>query len=259
MDTGEITEKDTKSNENSWGPFLKFIRDNFLGVSILFSTVIFSITLVSLFGNGNGVFRGSTTVTPPTAQQGSGNQVAGTQATAPGIGDAPFLGNADAPVTVVEFSDYECPFCARFFSNTLDQLKQEYINTGKVKFVYKDFPISSIHPQAQKAAESARCVREQLGDDGYWKMHDKLFEGQQLLGVASFKQWAREVGASGGQFDSCLDSGKYASLVQDDASQGAALGVNGTPTFFIGDKMVVGAVPYEQISSVIEGELGGAN
>lgn len=93
------------------------------------------------------------------------------------VGDAPFLGNADAPVTMVEFSDYECPFCQRFFSSTLDSIKSTYIDTGQVRFVYKDFPLTSIHPRAQKAAEAARCVRDQLGDDGYWAMHDAMFGG----------------------------------------------------------------------------------
>lgn len=94
------------------------------------------------------------------------------------VGDAPFLGDANAPVVMIEFSDYECPFCGRFFSQTLPQVKSEYVDTGKVKFVYKDFPLTSIHFNAQAAAEAARCVRDQLGDDGYWNMHDAVFESQ---------------------------------------------------------------------------------
>jgi len=91
------------------------------------------------------------------------------------IGDSPVLGDSNAPVTIVEFSDYECPFCGKFFSETSPILRSTYIDTGKVKLVYKDFPITRAHPYAQKAAEAARCVRDQLKDDGYWKMHDKMF------------------------------------------------------------------------------------
>jgi len=159
---------------------------------------------------------------------------------------------------MVEYSDYECPFCSRFFSETLAQIKTNYVDTGQVKFVYKDFPLA-FHPEAQKSAEAARCVREQLGDAGYWEMHDMLFENQQSLSVANYKQWARQLGANGTQFDSCLDSDKYAALVKADFDEGTALGVSGTPTFFINDVQVVGAVPYAQISSVIEKELGNTN
>lgn len=88
---------------------------------------------------------------------------------------APVLGDPSAPVTLVEFSDYECPFCESFFSGSLPEIKDTYVDSGKVKFVYKDFPLEDLHPHARKAAEAARCVRDQLGEGGYWKMHDKLF------------------------------------------------------------------------------------
>ncbi len=89
------------------------------------------------------------------------------------IGDSPVKGDANAPITIVEFSDFQCPFCARFYTQTLGQIEREYIDTGKVKLVYKDFPLNSIHPNAQKAAEAARCAGEQ---NKFWEYHDKLFE-----------------------------------------------------------------------------------
>jgi len=238
----------------------KFVDKNFIGISILASTIIMSGTLVSIFDSGVNVApttRQQTAEVVPTNPTAGGGGV-GTRGSAPEIGDAPVLGRADAPVTMVEYSDYECPFCSRFFNDTLAQIKKDYVDTGKVKFVYKDFPLA-FHPEAQQSAEAARCVREQLGDAGYWDMHDLLFQNQQSLSIASSKQWARQLGANGSQFDSCLDSGKYASLVKADADDGAALGVSGTPTFFINDVQVVGAVPYAQISSVIESELANTN
>lgn len=255
-DTNNMEGNDTKNQ------LMEFLNSNFLGVSILASTIILSGTLVFVFGPGVGSSSSVLTqpaAVVPTAVSDQENQAVGAKSRAPEIGDAPILGDPGAPVTIVEFSDYECPFCGRFFSESLNRVKSEYIASGKVKFVYKDFPLTSIHPQAQKAAESARCVREQLGDNGYWAMHDTIFENQQLLGVQSFKQWARQLGADGTQFDNCLDSDKYASLVQGDAAEGTALGVNGTPTFFVNDVMVVGAVPFEQIAGVIEGELEDTN
>src|SRR3989344_7101547 len=141
------------------------------------------------------------------------------------IGDSPVLGSKSAKVTIVEFSDYECPFCGRHFEQTYPQLKKDYIDTGKVQLVFKDFPLS-FHPQAQKAAEAARCAGEQ---GKYWEMHDKLFSNQQSLSVENEKKWAKELGLNTAKFDSCLDSGKYASAVQADSNYGQSIGVSGTP------------------------------
>lgn len=170
------------------------------------------------------------------------------------VGDNPVKGNENAPVTIVEFSDYECPFCGRFYSETLGKIDEKYIKTGKVKLVYKDFPLD-FHPEAQKAAESARCVREQKGDDGYFAMHDKLFENQQSLSIENYKKWARELGVVGSRFDECLDSGNYADEVQKDYLYGQELGVTGTPGFFINGKAISGAQPYSVFEQIIENEL----
>src|SRR3989344_9492200 len=97
------------------------------------------------------------------------------------IDDDPILGNKNAPVTIIEFSDYQCPFCRKFWTETFNQLKAEYIDTGKVKFVYRDFPLTSIHPAAEPAAEAANCVRELGGDEAYYKMHDKIFQEGNIL------------------------------------------------------------------------------
>ncbi len=170
-------------------------------------------------------------------------------------GDSTVKGKKNAPVTIIEFSDYECPFCGRHFEQTYPLLISNYVDTGQVKLVFKDFPLTSIHPNAQKAAEAARCVREQKGDDGYFKMHDKLFQNQQSLSIENYKSWAREIGAIGAQFDTCLDSGKFASAVQRDQQIGSGAGVQGTPAFFVNGVSINGAQPYEAFRSAIEAEL----
>jgi protein-disulfide isomerase len=160
-------------------------------------------------------------------------------------------GDANAPVTIVEWSDFECPFCARFYSDTLNQIEEEYIKTGKVKLVYKDFPLS-FHPQAQKAAEAAECA----GDQGkYWEMHDLLFDNGVQGGVASFKENAKTLGLNTGEFNSCLDSGEKASGVQADMALGGQSGIQGTPGFIINGQLVSGAQPFTVFKQIIDAEL----
>jgi len=166
--------------------------------------------------------------------------------------DDPFLGSENAKITIIEFSDYQCPFCRRFWTDSLPQLKEEYINTGKVKFVYRDFPLSSIHPAAQAGAEAAECAKDQ---GKYWEMHDKLFQEQSRLGSDDLKKWAAEIGLNGQEFNQCFDSRKYKSEVEKDHSDGVKAGVTGTPTFFINGRKVVGAVQYQTLKSIIEEEL----
>ena len=184
------------------------------------------------------------------------------------VDDDPVLGNKNAPVTIIEFSDYQCPFCRKFWTETFNQIKKDYIDTGKVKFVYRDFPLSSIHPAAESAAEAANCVREKGGDEAYYKMHDKIFqEGNKLdggdpitgpvrgtaqFGATELKKWAKDLGYD---ISSCLDSGKYANEVQKDESDGAAAGIQGTPGFFINGKPLSGAQPFAAFKQVIDAEL----
>ena len=168
------------------------------------------------------------------------------------------MGDPDAPVTIVEFSDYQCPFCLRYFQQTLPQLKKDYVETGKVRYVFKDFPITQIHPQAPKAAEAARCA----GDQGrYWDMHDRLFSGQQEdwnnnpEAESIFKAYARELELDADAFDACLDSGKYADAVTANLNEGVRAGVTGTPTFFINGERLTGAQPYEAFQAIIDRKL----
>lgn len=176
------------------------------------------------------------------------------------IGDAPIKGDKDAPVTIVEYSDYQCPFCSRHYEETLPRLITDYIEAGKVRYVYKDFPLTSIHPQAPKAAEAARCAREVGGDDLYWKMHDLLFEGQgewsgNPESESVFKGYAGELGLDQSSFDECLDSGRHAAAVAANLQEGAGFGITGTPAFYINGQPLRGAQPYEVFVQVIEGFL----
>ncbi|MEK6889470.1 MAG: thioredoxin domain-containing protein [Nanoarchaeota archaeon] len=167
--------------------------------------------------------------------------------------DDAVLGSPDAPVTIIEFSDYQCPYCERFWSQTLPLIKEQYIDTGKVKLIYRDYPLD-FHPMATPAAIASECVHELGGDSGYYKYHDKLFENQASLSIDNMKKWAKELGYN---IDSCLDSNKYLDEVNSDMQDGSAVGVQGTPGFFINGVSVSGAQPFSVFQQIIEQELNG--
>lgn len=158
------------------------------------------------------------------------------------------MGEPDAAVTIIEYTDYQCPYCARHSAETLPQLITEMIESGRVRYVVKDFPLDSIHPEARAAAVAARCAAEQ---DAYWPMHDALFISQREwsgLGAAAndvFAGLAADLSLDGDDFAECLDSGRYDDVVQANQEEGMSLGVNGTPAFFINGFPVSGAQPYE--------------
>ncbi len=147
------------------------------------------------------------------------------------VSGAPMLGRPDAPVTLIEFSDFQCPFCGRFFATTLPALKKDYIDTGKLLYVFRDYPLEELHPNARKAAEAAHCAGEQ---GKYWEMHDVLFQHQRALAPSQLAEHARTIGLDGAEFDRCLSSGKYAPQIERGLVDGAAAGVQGTPGFVVG-------------------------
>ncbi len=167
------------------------------------------------------------------------------------VDDDPVRGSENAPVTIIEFSEYQCPFCERFFRQTLPQIEENYIKTGKVKYVFRDFPLG-FHQNAQKAAEASECADEQ---GKFWEYHDKLFENQNALEVSSLKQYANDLGLNEVEFNNCLDSGEMASEVEKDFTDGSQYGVSGTPAFFINGIELVGAQPYNAFEQIIEQEL----
>jgi protein-disulfide isomerase len=164
----------------------------------------------------------------------------------------PSLGRASAPVTLIEFSDFQCPFCQRV-EPTLKKIRDTY--GDKVRIVWKDFPLTQIHPQAFKAGEAAHCA----GDQGkYWEYHDRLFANQQLLQTEDLKKHAADLGLDTAAFTACLDTSKYGERVRDGVAEGTRLGVNSTPTIYINGRVLAGAHPYETFVSVIDEELSRA-
>jgi len=168
--------------------------------------------------------------------------------TVPTSAEDPVRGNPAATVTIVEFSDYQCPFCARV-NPTLAKIRETY--GDRVKIVFKDYPLPN-HPQAPKAAEAARCAGDQKK---YWEMHDAMFANQRALEVPALKQTARAMGLNGASFDQCLDSGKWAEAVAAGTELGGKMGVNSTPTLYVNGRAVIGAMPFETFKSIIDEEL----
>jgi protein-disulfide isomerase len=161
----------------------------------------------------------------------------------------PSAGDAAAPVTIVEFSDFQCPFC-QSVAPTLKKVREAY--GDKVRLVWKDFPLTQIHPQAFKAGEAAHCA----GDQGkFWEFHDRLFGNQETLQTTDLKAHAAAVGLDAAAFDSCLDTSKYGERVRDGVAEGTRLGVASTPTIYVNGRMVSGAQPYETFAALIEEEL----
>jgi protein-disulfide isomerase len=163
--------------------------------------------------------------------------------------DDPVLGKPAAPVTIVEFSDFQCPFCARV-RPTLKSLYDAY--GDRVRIVWKDFPLTAIHPQAFVAAQAGNCAREQ---GKFWEYHDKLFANQQALQPEFLKRYAAETGLDAATFNACLDTAKYSDRVQQQIGAGTTLGVSATPSVFINGRMLNGAQPYEVFAAVIDEEL----
>ncbi|MEX1064105.1 MAG: DsbA family protein [Candidatus Paceibacterota bacterium] len=169
------------------------------------------------------------------------------------------LGDKDAEVTIVEFSDFQCPFCRALWSGAIEDIKRDYIATGKARLVYKHYPLEDIHPGARPAAEASECAAEQ---GKFWEYHDKIFEEQEKLGQGTvpftspdLKKWAAQIGLDSGAFNGCLDSAKYADKVTDHLNQGISAGVSGTPATYINGRLVPGAQSYQTFKAVIDSFL----
>jgi protein-disulfide isomerase len=162
------------------------------------------------------------------------------------------LGAEDAPVTIIEYSDFECPFCGKFATDTGPLIKSDYVDAGKVKMIYKHFPLTQTHTYAQKAAEASECAAEQ---GKFWEMHDLLFQNQNTLYITALKKYAADIGLDTALFNSCLDSGAMAERVRADIDEGRRRGVSSTPLFFVNGVKISGAQPYSVFKSTIDSEL----
>jgi len=230
---------------------------------ILLAAIV--VVLIVMFTGGNGSSTGNTVVPTQGADKPAIVRVS--------IDDDAMIGNPNAPVTIIEFSDYQCPFCRRHWTDTYSQIKADYIDTGKVNLVFRDLPLESIHPQAQGSAEAAECVREQGGDEAYFEYHDKIFLEQNLRDggtpqgpvtttisytVDDLESWASDLGYDIG---SCLSSGKYGVEVRKDIQDALEAGFQGTPGFVVLESgheegvAIRGALPYSEFKKVIDSML----
>ena len=227
-----------------------------IGAAFFIGNLSAKVAYLEKGGQGGG------TAVAGTQGQGGAGQQAGAQPPATSIDNAKFeeivkagrhvIGEENAPVTIVEFSDFQCPFCGRFFTDALPQIKKEYIESGKAKLVYMQFPLTSIHPDAMNAALASECAAEQGKFEAY---HDALFANQTALSVDSLKKYAADMRLNTGKFDSCLDSQKYKAQVDADTNLATSNGINGTPGFFINGALLSGAQPFANFKTVIEEAL----
>jgi protein-disulfide isomerase len=177
------------------------------------------------------------------------------------IEGSPVMGNADAPVTMIEFTDFQCPFCRRYSNGTFPQIIKDYVETGKVRYVVRQFPLKAIHPKAVKASEASLCA----GDQGkYWEMHDRIFKKTKSFEMEEWVRLAEGLDLEMSSFKDCLVNGKKASNVERDLNEGVDMGMSGTPAFFIGRtdpknpnkikavEMIRGAHPYSQFKKTID-------
>jgi len=182
-----------------------------------------------------------------------------------GLADDPVLGDKDAKLMLVEFTDYQCPFCRRYATSTLVQIKQAYVSTGKIRYVVRDFPIPQLHPNALNAAQAANCAADR---GKYWEMHDLLFRNQRQLGLEQLPGHAKTLGLDVDAFKKCLASGKHKAEILQDVADGRSAGVTGTPSFFLAVDgpepgtartltMIRGAVPFAAFKAVIDSALAG--
>lgn len=168
------------------------------------------------------------------------------------------MGDPKAPLTIVEFSDYQCPFCKRFAMTVFPRLKKDYVDTGKLRYVFRDFPIDMIHPLARGAAVAAHCAGEQKK---YWDMHEVLFRNNPKLSPAELKKYADSIGLDDPKFSECANSKRFDAQIASDLRDGQRVGVSGTPTFFLGPtgdgvtitgEAVRGALPYAVFKQKID-------
>lgn len=232
-------------------------------LAILLSSFVISIAILL---HGGVIKIGGTTVPTQVAQPAAVPEApAAPTSSKVSVDDDPVLGDKNAAVTLIEFSDYECPFCKRHFDQVYPEIKKDYIDTGKVKLVFRDYPLSFHDPMATFEANAANCAKEQGGDSAYFKFHDALFTKTTSNGNGLTKdqvyQIASEVGLNQGNLKTCADEGKYNEEIKKDITDGGAVGVSGTPAFFLGKSdssgtitggLIVGAQPYSVFQAAID-------
>lgn len=252
-------------NKRTIGSLLMNIPLQTLGTKIVYIVLLVAFLAIGyLFAKVEMLQNGNTATVPSAVQQATDpNAQAPQEPAAPDpeqvkkdlkMGHFPVQGDNNAKVTIVEFSDFECPFCGRFYTDTLPQLKKDYIDTGKVKLYYRHYPLP-FHPKAVPLALAAECANDQ---DAFWKMHDKIFDNNATVATMTddqIKQWGVDLGLDATTFNNCYDNKTHQKNIDDDNAAGVAVGVSGTPTFYINGKQLVGAQPFAAFKAIIDEEL----
>jgi len=216
--------------------------------------LVLALALVVFAGLPSGGETTTATGNDPSPAAGNNNNAGQQGATAvevPNLENEPSIGEDDAPVKVVKFTDFGCPFCQRWHSQTQDQIINEYVESGDVQIVYKDTPIPQLHPDAPKAHEAANCVYEQ-DQEAYWDYVETLYSNQNTQSESNLVQWASDLGYD---IQDCLDSGEFESEVNEDISEAEAAQFQGTPHFLVNDQTVRGAQPFNAFQQAIESQL----
>jgi protein-disulfide isomerase len=234
------------------------LTKNYVLVFLVTAIVVFGISWLSLGGSNSGVSAGNVNA-PSKAAAPTPTAAPSPSAPAERVDldlslAAASLGDEDAPVVIAEFSDYQCPFCSRFAQQTKATIESSYVDDGTVQFLYYDFPLESIHPEATPAALAARCAGEQ---GKYWEYHDLLFQNQQTLSASNYDVWAGQLGLDTSKFSECVSSEKYSEEVQENLKVGSLGGIRGTPGFLINGRAVSGACPFSTFDEVVQAELDG--
>jgi len=234
--------------------FVTFRKSHFYSVLVVLAFGVGVLVGYVVWGRGTT----TTVAAPPAGQTAPQGQAAAVPTDEPQFvrydiptEGYPSLGPDDAPITIVEFSDFQCPYCRRFYEETYKDLLDAY--PGQIRFVYRNLPLTSIHPDAMPAAIASLCANDQ---NVYWDYHDKLF-GSESLGEDVYVQYATDLGVDVDQFTSCLSSGAYDDFIQQDMDFSLNLGVQSTPTFFINGLAIVGAQPLTSFQQIIDKELAG--
>lgn len=254
--------KDNSELIQSWHVFFKKQTDMdskgttiaIIAASVLLSSSIFFVGIqvkdmtAAIFGAPGGLAAAPAPVPAPSAAPAADNKgPVDVKLSA----DDHIKGDKNAPVTIIEYSDFECPFCGRFYSDTLGQIEDTYIKTGKAKLVYRHFPLS-FHQSAMPAAIASECAADQ---GKFWEMHDAIFDNQTAIGSDDLKKRAAQMGLDTTKFNKCFDGREHESEIRTEMAEGSQFGVSGTPGFFVNGQSVSGAQPFEVFKSIIESAL----
>lgn len=268
---GDVMSK-SKSSVPQWNVILVGALSVMLMLTLIF--VILTTARVNrlhqFFNTFSADYRSLSNANPqPAAPAVAGTPAAG----APAAGEAqnncvdvsnvdfssdPSLGDPNAPVTIVEYSDFECPFCSRFATGAYPLIKSKYVDSGQVRIIFKDYPLDSAHPLAIPTAVLANCVAAEFGDETFFAYHDQVFLQQSALSNRNIRTWASDLGLSDNQIEACLEDSSLVDEILADRTEGSRLGITGTPSFVVNGELLIGAQPFAVFEQSIENALAGA-